>query len=400
MVCRFMEEPIPVEEYCTPGDFNILCKDGRHHGDHHKSKRRSSRSSSVASIDEDRHHHHQVVETVAPNGAPNVDSTPKESHTPTEDKTPKPEEPTKATGPVPYPPIEVPDEVKDLPKHPATVPASNPTTTTTTKDGQHVQIPSNPIPAPSMPIKEHEGPRNRSGSMRRDIESEFPAINDPFSLVHDGPSPPHAKETVTKTKVNHEAGEHAKPVVRIPATTKTEDRQQTKIAGSPATSKPKDQHHEDHQHVKLATAGAIQPTHQPEEQHPIKIPTQAGKPKEKVAAPPAITTPASSNSTKDQNEESKQHKQHAKGQHVTTPVVAAAATRSVVKGHEDHHEEPLKNVHAPMKTKAHEDAEPSLKKVQTSSTTVHHEAAAASELESPTQAGKKKPGLLSKFIKN
>ena len=175
MLCRYIEEPIPVEEYCTPGEFNILCKDGRHHGDHHQSKRRNSRTSSVASFDEDHHHHHHVVETVAPNGPPNVDSTSKETHTPTKHTTPKPEEPA---GPVPYPPIKVREEVKEPPKHPATVLISDPMTTT--KHG-HLQVPNNPIPAPSMPIKEHEGPRNRRHSMRHDIEDELPAINDPFS---------------------------------------------------------------------------------------------------------------------------------------------------------------------------------------------------------------------------
>ena len=195
-----------------------------------------------------------------------------------------------------------------------------------------------------MPIKEHEGPRNRGGNMRHDIDDELPAIHNPFSLVHhDGPSPPHAKVTVTKTKPDHEAaGEHAKPVLPIPATTKNKDQHPTKTAGTPAITKPKDQqHHEDHQHATLATAGAIKPTdhqhedhqhvklataaaikptdhHQQHEDHqtaiktltqagkpkekvaaPPAIATHAGKPKEKVAAPPAIATPASSNNTKD-----------------------------------------------------------------------------------------------------
>lgn len=128
--------------------------------------------------------------------------------------------------------------------------------------------------------------------------------------------------TVTKTTTHdHEAAEHAKPVVLpIPATTKNnKDQQQpTKIiAGTPPaiiSSKSKDhQHPEDHQHVTLATAGAIKPTdqhqheehvklatagaikptdHQQHEDHQIATKTattQAAKPKEKekVAAPPA-----------------------------------------------------------------------------------------------------------------
>lgn len=342
MLCRYIEEPIPVEEYWTPGIFNILCKDGLHHLDHHQSKRRSSRGSSVASVDEDRHHHHRVVETVVPNGVHNVDSAPKEAHTRTNHKTEKAEEPT---GPVSYPPIKVPEEAKDLPKPPAAVPGSNPTTTT--KDGQPLQNPNNPIPPPSMPIKEHEGPRNRRSSMRHDSEDELPAINDPFSLVLDRQSSTDTKLNAIKTNLHHEAEEHAKPVVPIPATTTTKDQQPTKIAGTPTISKPKDQHHEDHQHVKLATAGAIKPTDQQHEDYQIavKTPPQAGKPKEKVAAPPAVTTPASSNNTKDQHVELKQHQQRAKGHQGTTPVTAAAATKSSLE-HGDHHE-PLKNV--PMK---------------------------------------------------
>jgi hypothetical protein len=163
--------------------------------------------------------------------------------------------------------------------------------------------------------------------MRQDIDDDLPAIHNPFnSLVHDGPSPPHAKVTVTKTTTqDHEAAEHAKPVVLpTPATTKTnKDQQPSKIiAGTPPaiiSSKSKDhQHPEDHQHVTLATAGAIKPTdqhqheehvklatagaikptdHQQHEDHQIATKTattQAAKPKEKekekVAAPPAIPT--------------------------------------------------------------------------------------------------------------